>query len=86
MSCPTALYRLYDAEGVLLYIGISRDPRIRWYQHAGSKQWWPEVERREVVWHETAEAAVYAERTAIREEMPRYNISGVPRHLVPPKR
>lgn len=32
---PIALYRLYDAEGQLLYVGIARDPEARW-KGAGS--------------------------------------------------
>ena len=33
----TALYRLSDADGVLLYIGIARNPERRFAQHAAEK-------------------------------------------------
>lgn len=53
----TALYRLYDANGVLLYIGISGDPKRRFRQHARTKHWWPEVVRKEEVWFDTRREA-----------------------------
>ncbi|MFF4403637.1 GntR family transcriptional regulator [Streptomyces sp. NPDC001404] len=69
----TALYRLYDADDRLLYVGISSMPRTRWQQHASSKDWWPDVATREVEWHETRVGAAAAEAEAIRAEKPAHN-------------
>jgi len=72
----TAVYRLFDGEGRLLYIGITFNPRDRWNGHSGTKSWWKDVVRREVEWHETRAEAERAEVAAIRAEHPLYNIVG----------
>ncbi|MFB7500222.1 ISL3 family transposase [Streptomyces sp. NPDC056161] len=77
-SSRTALYRLYDAEEALLYVGIAGDPRSRWAQHARDKRdtWWPQVDTKEVEWLDTRETAEEAELTAILAERPRHNAVG----------
>jgi excinuclease UvrABC nuclease subunit len=37
------LYRLFDAERTLLYVGITWNPFVRWTHHSKTKDWWPEV-------------------------------------------
>jgi predicted GIY-YIG superfamily endonuclease len=74
---PTALYRLYDAEGVLLYIGISGDLKARFARHAARKPWWPQVARKTVEWHLTRTGAAKTEDAAIKAERPKHNIAGV---------
>lgn len=75
----TALYRLYDAVGALLYIGICDEPVKRWYSHA-DKSWWPQVETFRVVWFPSRDEAAGAEAKAIVAEGPRHNVvfNGVP--------
>lgn len=75
----TALYRLYDEAGVLLYIGISHQPEVRFEQHAKLKEWWPQVARREVEWFDDRPSAAVAEATAIRSEDPEHNGTYSPR-------
>jgi len=70
---PTALYRLYDDSGQLLYIGITRSPAWRWYKHASCSPWWPQVRRREIVWYDTRPEARAAEIEAIGAERPIHN-------------
>lgn len=73
---PTALYRLYDANDVLLYIGISNDPDFRWkaHQHGVNRDGWPsQATRRTVEWRNTRAEALSAEVDAIRAEQPRCN-------------
>ncbi|MFF4409851.1 GntR family transcriptional regulator [Streptomyces sp. NPDC001404] len=70
---PTAVYRLWDADEQLLYVGISHTPRIRYVQHEGNKPWWPAVHRRTEVWYDSREGAEAAERTAIGTEKPLHN-------------
>lgn len=69
----TALYRLYDTESVLLYVGISTYPKYRFKEHAGDKAWWHHVTRREIVWLDSREEALKAEAEAMVEERPLYN-------------
>ena len=70
---PTALYRLYDGPDRLLYIGITRSPEWRWYKHATHSHWWPEVQRREIVWYDSRPEARQAEIAAIGAEKPMHN-------------
>lgn len=69
----SALYRLYDSAGVLLYLGISRYPNERFKQHAGDKPWWHHVARHEVVWLDSRDEALAAEAKAMVDEQPLYN-------------
>ncbi|MFF8784754.1 GIY-YIG nuclease family protein [Streptomyces sp. NPDC015125] len=81
----TALYRLYAKRKRLLYIGISRNPDVRWGQHSLTKDWWHEVERREVEWFDTRKEAEEAERQAIKSEDPRWNTQHRTAPLAPPR-
>lgn len=65
----TALYRLYDANDALLYVGITYHPTERFAQHRKESHWWHQVARREVTWHEHRPAAQDAEKRAIQEEI-----------------
>jgi DNA-binding transcriptional regulator YhcF (GntR family) len=69
----TALYRLYDAERSLLYVGITGQPSPRFAQHSADKPWWPQVEHREVEWFDTRSLAAEAEVAAILNESPAHN-------------
>jgi DNA-directed RNA polymerase specialized sigma24 family protein len=86
-SRRTALYRLFDTEGRLLYVGIAFDPADRWRGHASTKSWWHEVARREVEWRDTRSAALRAEAEAILTERPLYNVAGTeePPPFIPSK-
>lgn len=76
----TAVYRLYGYSDLLgtadtlLYVGVSTDPRDRWYKHAKRKPWWSEVIRKTITWHPTRTEALVAEAEAIRDEKPFYNL------------
>jgi hypothetical protein len=86
MTTRTALYRLFDADDVLLYIGIAFNTSRRWMQHKATKIWWPEVARKDVCWYDTRREAEAAEQVAIAEEKPKYNVTGIENPLVvPPK-
>lgn len=77
---PTMLYRLYDADGRLLYIGVTCNPQQRWDGHRGDKPWWPLVARKELTTYPDRSAALTAERDAIRTEKPLHNVTGNPRN------
>ena len=74
---PTAVYRLYDRRGTLLYVGISRNLSARFAQHASEKSWWPEVARKTAMLYGSRREAMKAELTAIHTEKPVHNIAGV---------
>lgn len=56
------LYRLYDREGVLLYIGRTRSIRRRFRTHAAEQPWWPEVASCRTEFLPSYEALCEAER------------------------
>ncbi|MFD3762092.1 GIY-YIG nuclease family protein [Streptomyces sp. NPDC058622] len=39
-TAPTAVYRLYDAEERLLYVGITMNVKQRFADHQRLKFWW----------------------------------------------
>ncbi|MEU8920362.1 GIY-YIG nuclease family protein [Kitasatospora sp. NPDC048545] len=73
---PTALYRCFDEDGWLLYIGTSLDPKRRFREHAKWFGWWPAVVRIDVEWlpygfprsMKTEHAAIWRERPACNAE------------------
>jgi predicted GIY-YIG superfamily endonuclease len=73
---PAAVYRAYDADRVLLYVGVSKNFGGRWLQHAREKSWWSEVKTQTIEWFEDEPSAYAAETEAIRDENPAYNIAG----------
>lgn len=70
----TALYRLYDADDQLLYVGISLNPASRWTQHANDKSWWQDIARTDVEWLPSREEALGAEVRSIQTEQPLHNV------------
>jgi predicted GIY-YIG superfamily endonuclease len=77
-----AVYRFFNAGGVLLYIGITMDPSRRWKRHAGDKEWWHEVDQVKIEKQPSREAALAAESAAIQVENPRYNIQHAVQQVV----
>lgn len=76
-----AVYRHYDAEDRLLYIGISNDVVLRTRTHAVKSIWHAFAVRAEETWYDTRELALDAERLAIIAELPLFN----DRHSVVPR-
>lgn len=70
----TALYRWYDHEARLLYVGISNQPVRRAREHHGHQPWWTEVRSATVEWFDTRGQALEAEERAIKRELPEWNI------------
>lgn len=68
------LYRMYDRTDQLLYIGITVDARARWEAHAEEKTWWPDVATIRLEHFADRESVERAERRAIQNEHPRYNV------------
>ena len=75
----TALYRFYDAHGMLLYVGITNSPGRRWQQHMEQKSWYPQVRHQAVTWYGGEREARRVETRAIHAERPKFNIVGAVR-------
>jgi hypothetical protein len=77
---PTAVYRIYDTSGTLLYVGMG-DGRARIKSHLKSKPWRHDIDptRTAVEWFNTRAEATAAEKAAIRAERPRHNVIHQPR-------
>jgi predicted GIY-YIG superfamily endonuclease len=69
----TALYRLFDANGTLLYLGISRNPENRWKLHSDRQTWWHHVAEKTVEWYPSRTEAEAAEARLTAEELPLYD-------------
>ena len=73
----TTLYRFFDADDQLLYVGIAGNPGRRFHQHANGpdgKPWWGQVTRSTMEHFATREAAAAAEVAAIVAERPLHNV------------
>lgn len=82
----TALYRAFDADDHLLYVGISGNLGRRMSEHSKDKWWWSNVSYIKVEHFKWRADAEEAEIWAIRTEYPAYNIQhthGMP--MRPPK-
>lgn len=73
-----AVYRQFNEVGALLYVGISDHPKRRFGQHSRDKAWWQQVTHWRVKWFPDRASAEQEEARAIREEVPAYNVLGVP--------
>lgn len=73
MAKPTSLYRFYDQDERLLYVGVTSVPR--WDGgHRRDKAWWEEVAVAKVEHFPERTTALTAERYAIQHEKPEYNV------------
>lgn len=67
------LYRFFDADDRLLYVGISKDPIKRFAQHAKDQPWWGDVARRTTTAYGSRAEVENAEAIAIAYEGPVHN-------------
>lgn len=72
---PHDLYRHFDEQGNLLYIGISLSTISRLAQHKNGSAWYEDIRRVEIERHPNRRAALRAERKAIIAEKPIHNIA-----------
>ena len=71
----TELYRHFDNENTLLYVGISLSTFARLSQHKDHSQWFNKVSRVTIEHFPTREEAIAAEKKAIKTEEPKFNIA-----------
>lgn len=74
VTAPHAVYRIFDAEGGLLYIGTSPNPMNRMHDHASRKVWATRIASVRVEWFTNKADAMAAEITAIAAEGPEWNV------------
>ncbi|MFD4315042.1 GIY-YIG nuclease family protein [Streptomyces sp. NPDC058548] len=75
-----AIYRLFNRDSDLLYIGASKDPVYRWGSEHRHNWWWPEVVHYEWGWFPSRAEARAVEREVLASGVPKYNIHGTPKH------
>lgn len=74
-----AVYRMYDMDGKLLYVGSTRNLGERLKTHRKNSPWY--FSKVSVIKYSESDnwlAVLKEERTAIRREKPAYNILGTP--------
>jgi predicted GIY-YIG superfamily endonuclease len=67
------LYRAFDSEGTLLYVGISGRWSERLHRHEKTSQWMQKADIVKLERFETREAVMAAEKKAIKSERPMHN-------------
>ena len=74
------LYRCYDANGRLLYLGVSLNAVSRAAQHRAGSAWFASVARIDIETLQCSRTEIeLRERTAIKREKPLHNIKGTER-------
>jgi predicted GIY-YIG superfamily endonuclease len=71
------LYRHFDKDNVLLYVGISYNALARLNQHKNKAHWFKDITNITIEPFETRKEVEEAELQAIRLEKPKHNIQGV---------
>lgn len=71
----TYVYRIFDKEGRLIYVGASANPEARLLAHKHTSWWYPQVGRIKIKVYRTRTEATDAEKLAIRSEFPRWNVN-----------
>lgn len=72
----TELYRHFDAEGNLLYVGISLSTAKRLGEHRNKAAWFRKVKTITIEHYPSRKAALDAERKAVQTEHPQHNVTG----------
>lgn len=72
---PCELYRHFDKDGVLLYVGISYSSVERLMKgHRQNAHWFDQVARIEIERFSSRAEALKAEKAAISKDLPRFNV------------
>lgn len=75
----TNLYRHYNTTGILLYVGISLSAIRRLSQHSNRSRWFNQIAMIKIEKFESRDEAQFAEKQAIENEGPLFNIKMVPK-------
>jgi hypothetical protein len=69
------LYRIFDSEGALLYVGATTNPGQRYSTHSKMQPWWDEATTITLQHLPSFDELAVAEVQAIKAEKPKYNVS-----------
>lgn len=72
----TYIYRFFDKDDNLLYVGMSLDPYKRFQYHQDNAMWWPYQERHTIEDCSSRHQAFRKETKAIKAERPIFNKTG----------
>lgn len=72
----TTLYRYFDSEGQLLYVGITQNQLGRFAAHSKTQPWFEQVAYGTFTHYETRSMALEEESFVIGSEFPKYNKAG----------
>lgn len=78
----TSVYRYFDKNGILIYVGITGRGMARNSEHNKTQEWWQYVTRQEVEHYATRRAAHNVEKQLIRQHHPPFNVQHNPEHAV----
>lgn len=70
------LYRHFDDEGLLLYVGVSINPAARLSCHKYTSLWYPRIATITIERFQTKQSALNAEFNAMLFERPKFNKNG----------
>ena len=70
---PRSLYRMYDKDDVLLYVGMSWSPPARFRHHANNSLWFSDVVKISIRRFASDSECKEAESYAIQDERPLHN-------------
>jgi hypothetical protein len=73
VSTPTSVYRYYDSDGTLIYVGITGRGVQRQREHNERAEWWPFVRRQDVEHFDNRPEAAARERDLIGRHCPPFN-------------
>jgi predicted GIY-YIG superfamily endonuclease len=69
------LYRIFNSEGALLYVGATTNPGARFNDHSKIQPWWDEAAEIKLQRLASHEELALAEVEAIKAEKPKYNVT-----------
>lgn len=72
-NTPTSVYKYFDRNNILIYVGITAARVTRQQQHNASKAWWPFVSHQEVEHFQSRDEARERERALIVKHRPPFN-------------
>lgn len=75
MATPCSVYRIYNADGDLLYVGVTHRGNQRNVEHVNGKAWASEVARTEWEHLPSRDDALLREIELIRDLEPKYNVT-----------
>jgi predicted GIY-YIG superfamily endonuclease len=69
------LYRIFNAENELLYVGATTNPGARYNEHSKMQPWWDQAAMIKLEHLSSHEELAIAEVEAIKSEKPKYNVT-----------